>query len=121
MIEQFGWLLPVACILLLVWTPRSQRVNGRHLSRPLARRIGRFRAGLVQIAPMGASMPLIWVDLYWEAVILQGALVVWLLDDLLYGGPDDKKKRKHEWAKIRLRMPKPIKLRLAERWAPSPT
>jgi hypothetical protein len=41
---------------------------------------------------------------------------VWVVDDWITGDDDDKPRRKHEWAKVKLRMPKPIKLRLAERF-----
>jgi hypothetical protein len=34
------------------------------------------------------------------------------------GGGDDRKRRLFEWAKVKLRMPAPVKLRPAERWRP---
>lgn len=115
-----GPLASLAVIMLIVSTPTSRRVNGRHLSRPLTRRLGsRFRAGLVQITPMNLSLILlIGGNLYWAPALLQIGVVVWLLDDLITGGPEDRDGRKREWAKAKLRKIKPVKLRPAERWAP---
>jgi hypothetical protein len=116
-----GFLYPFSagavCTLLLA-CPISRRGRGRHISRRIGRALGLDRLGVMflqtvwLIAEAGAALVF---DEAPGVLVMVDLLIVWLLDDLFTGGPDDRPKRKHEWARVKLRMPKPVKLRPAER------
>jgi hypothetical protein len=120
-----GLLYPVAAaaiVGLLIACPIAHRARGRHVSRPLGRVLRLDRLGVMAaqtvwlIVEVGAALIL---GQNVGVLVMMVVLIAWLLDDLFTGGRDDGPRRKHEWARIRLRMPKPVKLRPAER-VPAP-
>jgi hypothetical protein len=91
---------------------------GCHVSRAVVRRLGYRRAVTVRNGLPWVGVPFTLIGYGWPYVVLTAVVAVWALDDWLFPDDDDRK-RKHEWAKVRLRMPKPIKLRTVERWVPA--
>jgi hypothetical protein len=94
-------------------------MRGRHVSKVLVRRIGYRAALLARGALPVVALPLPFTGHYVPYVVLMGSVAVWSLDDWLFPDDDDRK-RKHEWARVRLQMPKPVKLRPVEKWAGAP-
>lgn len=105
---------------------RARRLmHGRHVSRPVCRRVGVVGAWATR-----ASLFAFWLGMTFAVVlsakhrlsvpydVVTLAVNAWTVDDWLFDGDDPK--RKHEWARVRLRMPKPVKIRQVERWKPMP-
>jgi hypothetical protein len=120
------WLITGATQLAILGTivgcPTRRRGRGRHVSRPLGRRLRwtYLRVWASQIALLTSAPLLTIADLALPCIVVNVAYLVWSIDDWITGD-DDEPRRKHEWAKVKLRMPKPIKLRAAERFpAPAP-
>lgn len=107
-----------AVAALLAGGPRRW-MKGRHISRTAIRRLGYSRAVSVRQAACWGAIPFILLGLQWVYVALIGVVAVWALDDWLFPDDDDRKRR-YEWARVRLRMPKPIKLRPIQKWAGAP-
>lgn len=107
----------MAAAAMLLCGPR-RFMRGRHLSRPLVRRVGLTWALATRHVLVFGAIPFSIAGRLVPYVILTVAYTAWAVDDWLFSD-DDEKKRRHEWAKVRLRMPKPIKLRQVERWAPA--
>jgi hypothetical protein len=111
-----------AIVGLLIACPIDRRGRGRNVSRRLGRAAHLDKLGVMGLqtvwllAEVGAALT---VGQNVGVLVMMVVLIAWLLDDLFTGGRDDDPKRKHEWARIRLRMPKPVKLRPAER-VPAP-
>lgn len=92
----------------------SYWLRGR-ASRWLIRTIGRPSTEAVRLALAFGQLALGAVSgVTFVQRLLFAALVVWVLDDLLYKDPPEPRRGR---AKARLRMPTPVKLRPAERWA----
>jgi hypothetical protein len=122
-LDAFLWVvatpLGIAGIIATVSLPSVEVAvgRGRHVSRPLVRRVGPVRAFqarcallLILFASFFAGDPTLpLVAIVWNA---------WIVDDWLYRDDDDRKLR-YEWARVRIRMPKPVRLRPVERTAPA--
>lgn len=102
---------------------RRRWLNGRYISRPLVRLIGRPRATRLRI----------WISHVWllflpfqfidstatvtnrVANVWLLVMCVWMIDDFLTGGDDGPKKRRAK-ARNRLKMPRLVHLRPVERY-----
>lgn len=123
MIGLLGMLAAAVVLVILIVCPIERRGRGRHVSRPLGRRAKLDQRGVIGVQAVAIFTAAAYVGVIGIDYIdlgMQLTLVGWFLDDHLTGGSDDDRKRKHEPFKVRLRMPKPVKLRPAERWAPMP-
>lgn len=113
----------IAMFGVLVSIIRYRRIftlKGKIISRCIVRALGHKTASHTQsfffLFALGAGlvgMPLVverilWI--FWN---------VWIIDDWLTGD-DDRWRRWRDKAKAKLRKIKPVRLRPAERWAPSP-
>jgi hypothetical protein len=106
-----------AILGLVIGCPMSHRGRGRHISRNIGRlaRLDKFGVMAVQTGWLVAEAAYaVFIGQDVTVLVMMAILIAWLLDDALTGGPDDRE-RKHEWARIKIRMPKPVKLRPAER------
>lgn len=91
-------------------------MRGRYVSRPIIRRLGRGRALTTRQGLIWGGIPFALTGHHVPYVILTAGVAVWALDDWLFPDDDDRKRR-YEWARVRLRMPKPVKLRPIQKWA----
>lgn len=96
-----------------IWLRRTLR--GRHVSRWLIGRFGRSKT-------MGAFQAVCWtpfvshlVDCPWGMVAATAAVGVWILDDVLTGGDDDRRrKREPVPAVLKARPPaRPLRYRIS--------
>lgn len=109
-----GVVFVVALAATILGGPR-RFMRGRHVSKVVTRRVGYRRALTLRQVLIWGGIPFSLIGHPVIYCVLTGAVAVWALDDLLF--TDDDRKRRHEWEKIRLRMPKLIKLRPVESWA----
>lgn len=101
-------------------TPKAKRWKGRYISRPLMRRLGALRARRLwealdwtRLAAFGVG---IFSNRWWPWTILLVVAVARQVDDWLYSDDDDDDKREDRFrSRVRLKMPKPVKLRPVER------
>lgn len=113
----------VQLLAILLYAPVRRSWKGRYISKPLIRRLGFRRT-------YGVRVLLIFINL--SGFIFSGndwrslpscfsciAFAVWMIDDAL-GDDDDYRRRYYEWAKVKLKKLRPVRLRPAERWAPAP-
>lgn len=119
-------LYPVGAFLvlgLLFICPLPHRGRGRHVSRPIGRLAHADRLavmGLQTLHIIGITAGALTVGHVLPVLVAQWALIAWLIDDALTGGRDDEPRRKHHPFRVKLRMPKPVKVRPVEHWAPAP-
>lgn len=119
-----GYLVTVGpALIAVVKMPRGQLGTGRHVSRPLGRLVG-GRGIVLLIQLLVAFNIVVWSFTSARHHIVVRVLVLgfnlWLLDDYLTGG-DKPPRRRRGWARVKIRMPAPIRLRPVERWVPAPS
>lgn len=111
-------------IFLYLFMPLRRSWKGRHVSKPLIRRLGMGRTRALRYS----LFPIVGVALAFPvndprsipSALAEIVFALWLIDDALFGGDDEDKSRRRDWAKAKLRKLKPVRLRPAERWAPAP-
>lgn len=108
-------------VIVAVGCPVRRHGNGRHVSRPVGRRLGWSQRQLhfMQVVLISACFALVMASMDVAWVIGNLVFVVWVGDDWFTGGDDDRRRRRRAWARVKIRMPKPAKIRPVER-APLP-
>lgn len=99
---------------------RHTRLRGRHVSWPLRQKLG--MEAMLQ-ARLYLTVFFLALDFAWIASsafrfpsqLAWAVWALWVIDDWLFPKDDDDRKRRYEWARVRIRMPKPVKLRPVER------
>lgn len=116
MIGPIGAALATIVLVVAVMCPGRYLGKGRHVSRPLGRRLGWSvrKVHFAQIGVLLVQVALVYSGLEVPCLVGQVVYIVWVVDDWLTGD-DDEPRRKHEWAKVKIRMPKPVKIRPVER------
>lgn len=102
-------------------TPKAKRWKGRHISKPLIRMIGHHRAVVLWETLTAFEVG------FWIGMLLGGSFKLWAItlalrqsrhiDDWLYSDDDDDRRDDRFRARVRLKMPAPVRLRPAERWS----
>lgn len=114
----------VANMKLALMLGRRGWLRGRIVSPVVVRLLGRQRALYLQGSLLRVALVSFivgpWVAPFcWTALVTLVSFGVWILDDL-WNRDDDRDERRHEWARAKLKKIRPVRLRPAERWAPSP-
>jgi hypothetical protein len=99
----------------------SQFMRGKIVSRTVIRYFGLPGAWSLRLLLCSAPIAMSLFDVAHTAQkIIAIAVNVWMIDDWLTSDDDRRRRWKDVFARIKLRMPKPVKLRPAERWASVP-
>lgn len=107
----------IAAVVKLVCEGMRPFLRGRYISRPLIRRIGEPLTLVLRSVSVFAVFPGgLYLGGLHSLLVVALASNLWWIDDGFFSS--DEPKRKHEWGRVKLRMPKPVKLRAVERWKP---
>ena len=118
-IVQIGTAVAATLAIIRMIGTSKPFLRGKIVSRLVVRTVGFAAAAMLQVTLSFVAMAAYFAVLPRASTLIYIFWNVWIIDDWVTGD-DDRWRRYRDWAKSKLKKLKPVRLRPAERWAPTP-